>query len=294
MKNKFPKVRGKVRFNEPLARHTTFHVGGPCKVWVEPSSEDELREILRFARSNKRKILVLGMGSNILFRDKGFDGIAIHLGNKHFKKVRFDGTRVTAGAGAELGVLVNAACRKGLGGIEGLVGIPATLGGAIFMNSGYRGNISDCLEKLKLMDKAGGKTRIIRQKDIRFGYRQSNLSRYIILEATLRLKKNKRKMLLKRKRDLLKTKKWEQPFGHFSAGCIFRNPNNKSSAAQYIDMLGLKGKRMGGAEISKQHANFIINLKNAKAEDILRLISFVKTRVKSRFNVNLVPEIIII
>ena len=285
------KIKGKILFNEPLFKHTTFRIGGPCKIWIEPQSECELRKILKFAKSKKKKIFVIGMGSNVLPRDRGFDGIVIHLGGRHFKGVHFRGLKVTAGAGVMLAYLVNLTCKKGLKGIEGLVGIPGTLGGAIFMNSGYVGKISDCLEEIKVMDKDSGNTRTIRKKNLKFGYRQSSLDRYIILEVTLRLRRANKKLLLKRKKELLKIKKDEQPLWGFNAGCIFRNPKGKISAAQYIDMSGFKGKTIHGAKVSPRHANFIINSKNAKATDVLRLMELIKKRVKSHFNVDLTTEI---
>ncbi|UCD55531.1 MAG: UDP-N-acetylmuramate--L-alanine ligase [Candidatus Omnitrophota bacterium] len=289
----FPKIKGKVLFNEPLFKHTTFRVGGPSGIWVEPEDEAALKKILAFAKSKRKQTLIIGKGSNILAEDAGFDGIAIHLGGG-FKNITFSGTKVTAGAGAMLGRLVDLACKKGLKGAEGLVGIPGTVGGAVFMNSGYRQNITDYLREIKVMEKTDGSIRIIKRKNFRFGYRHSNLDRYIILEAQFRLRPGKKEILVKRKKALLEIKKREQPLGHFSAGCVFRNPKGKISAARYIDMSGLKGKRMGNAEVSRTHANFIINLKNAKAGDISRLVGFIRKRVKSEFEVDLVPEIVIL
>jgi UDP-N-acetylmuramate--L-alanine ligase/UDP-N-acetylenolpyruvoylglucosamine reductase len=289
-----PKIKGKTIFNEPLFKHTTFRVGGPSRIWVEAEDESALKEVLLFAKAKRKKTLIIGKGSNILAGEEGFDGIAIHLGGRHFKNITFSGRTVTAGAGAALSRLIDLTCKKGLKGLEGLVGIPGTLGGAVFMNSGYRKNISDYLEKIKVMDKTDGSIRIIKRKDLRFGYRHSNLGGYIILEAEFRLKPDKKEMLLKKKAYLWEMKKKAQPLGWFSAGCVFRNPKGRISAARYIDMSGLKGKRIGAAEVSKRHANFIVNSKNARARDIMRLIDFIKKRVKSKFGVNLVPEIIIL
>lgn len=293
-KSSFPKIKGRILFNEPLSRHTTFRIGGPSRAWVEPSDEGGLKKILKFAASERKKAFAIGMGSNILFGEKGFDGIVIHLGKRAFKNIKSAGRKITAGAGVPLGSLVNAACSAGLSGLEGLVGIPGTLGGAIFMNSGYRGSISDCLEEVRVMDKAGGDTRIIKRKGIKFGYRDSGiLSDFIILGATLSLGKGDRKSLLKKKNILLDAKRNEQPLDSFSAGCVFKNPGGRLSAARYIEMSRLKGKRIGDAEISEKHANFIVNLKRAKRNDVVRLMEIVRKRVKSQFNVELEPEIII-
>ncbi|MCQ9206478.1 MAG: UDP-N-acetylmuramate dehydrogenase [Omnitrophica bacterium] len=291
----FPKIKGRILFDEPLSGHTTFRVGGSCRVWTEPSSEGELLEILRYARTEKKKAFIIGKGSNILFRDKGFGGVLIHLAGAHFKKIKFSGEKVRTGAGAALARVVNMACEKGLSGIEGLVGIPGTVGGAIFMNSSYRGSISDSLEEVKVMDRKTGDMRIIKRKEFIFGYRDTGfLHDYVILEATLKLQKQKKTVLLARKKIFLETKKKEQPIGFFSAGCIFKNPKRAFPAARYIDELRLKGKKIGGAQISEKHANFIVNLKDAKGSDILRLMKLVTRRVKMRFGVKLEPEIKIV
>jgi len=291
MKNIFSKINGKVLFNEPLKGHTTFRIGGPCGVWVEPRGERDLREILKLAKKRKKRTILIGAGSNILPGDAAAGGVVIHLGGKHFKKARFTGRKVKAGAGISLAYLVDLLCKKGLAGMEGLAGIPGTLGGAIFMNAGYKGNISDCLESVRVMDKKSGKTSVLKKKKIKFNYRHSGLDGYIMLEATLALKKADKKKLLKIRNSLLRIKRSEQPMGKACAGCVFKNPANALPAARYIDMLGFKGKRIGGAKVSERHANFIINTRNAKARDVLRLMDTIKERVKSKFGVELVPEI---
>lgn len=295
MKNNiFPEIESTALFNEPLFKHTTFRIGGPCRVWVEVANETDLKKILFFGKATRKKIFIIGTGSNVLVRDRGFKGIVMHLSGKHFTTMDFFGTRVRTGAAVLLSRLVYLVCRNGLAGLEGLAGIPGTVGGAIFMNSSYKQNISDYLEEIKVMDKFNGNIQIIKRKNIERGYRHSNLDRYIILEATFRLISKDKKLLLKKRSEFLNIKKREQPLASFSAGCIFRNPDKRTSAARYIDMLGLKGKRIGDAKISERHANFIVNVKKAKSADVLRLITFIKKCVKSQFNVDLTPEVIII
>jgi UDP-N-acetylmuramate dehydrogenase len=221
------------------------------------------------------------------------DGIVIHLGGRHFKNIRTAGLEVRAGAGASLGSLINLACEKGLKGIEGLVGIPATLGGAISMNACYSGNISDRLESVRVMDVRTGKISVLKKKNIKFSYRHSGFEGYIILEACFKLEKGDKDALLKRKKELIDIKRKKQPLEAMSAGCVFKNPEGGIAAARYIDMIGLKGRRIGGAEISKKHANFIVNRKKATAKDVLGLMDLAKKRVKSHFNIDLEPEVII-
>ena len=285
------KIHGKILLNEPLRRHTTFRTGGPCKIWVEPEDETELRRIVLWAKEIKKKIFVIGTGSNVLARDKGFNGIVLHLGHKNFRKITIHGSKVQVGAGARLDYLINKACKMNLGGIEGLIGIPGTLGGAIYMNATYKGSISDCLEVVRVMEIRKGTICNLKRKDLKVKYRHSGLDDYVILEATLNLQKASQKILLDRKIKFMEMKQKTQPLGLPSAGCVFKNPAGKIAAARYIELLNLKGEKIGDAKVSKKHANFIVNLKNAKANDILRLIRTVKRRVKSRFNIDLALEI---
>ncbi|MBN1353968.1 MAG: UDP-N-acetylmuramate dehydrogenase [Candidatus Omnitrophica bacterium] len=295
MKNKclFPSIKGGVLFNEPLWRHTTFRIGGPASVWTEPADWDSLREILRFAAEKRKKTVVLGGGSNVLFADSGFRGIVIHLCRGDFKKMRFSRREIISGAGVALSSLINACRRKGLTGLEGMTGVPGSLGGAIFMNAGYCGSVSDVLKRVTVMDKKSGRIFCINQKNIKFGYRHSNLGRYIILEAVMRLERGNIKDIESCVKNYIRLKREKQPLGCPSAGCVFKNPEGDIAAAEYIENAGLKGKKAGGAEISKKHANFIINSGNAKAKDVLRLIALVKRRVRKLYKVNLAPEIAI-
>ena len=290
-KETFPKIKGRVIFGEELSKHTTLRAGGPSRVWVEPRDESELRKILEFAKRTKKIFFIIGFGSNTLFRDKEFKGIVIKLG-KGFKSLCFSGSKVTAGAAAALSVLIDTSCKKGIGGMESLAGIPGTVGGAIFMNAGsYGWNISDFLTTIRVMEIATGKITHLRKDDIRFGYRYSGLKKYIILGAEFSLKKRQVQQLVNRKTKFLALKRKHQPLREHSAGCVFKNPGGKKTAAEYIESLGLGGKRFGKAEISKKHANFIVTKIGVKSGDIMRLMDFVKKNVKTHFKVDLVPEI---
>jgi len=287
-------IGGSVLFNERLSKHTTFRIGGPCKVWIEPKNEKELKKILKITSEKKEKILIMGLGSNMLIKDKGFNGAVINLGSKFFKKVRIKGTSVFAGAGVKLASLIERCYEKSLEGLEELVGIPSTVGGAVFMNASYMRTTSDFIKSVRVMNKNDGTIKVLKRKDIKFEYRHSDLDVFIILEVEFSLEKANKKFLLEKKKRLLAHKRITQPIGSFSAGCIFKNPKGEISAAKYIDMLGLKGKKKGKAEISKKHANFIINRKNAKAEDVLHLMDVIKKRVKGKFGKTLIPEVKVI
>lgn len=271
----FPKnlIEGNLKELEALSAHTSFRIGGPAALWVEPNDVKDLKNIVLFAKKNKIRTFVMGGGTNVLASDKGFKGIVIHLGAQSFKKVTIKGTTVKVGAGYNTPGLVRLCCNKGLSGLESLVGIPGTIGGAVYMNAGgwssplYK-NIGDFVFSLKVMDRDGS-IKVLKKENIQFGYRRSSLSDYIIIEATLKLGREDSMALTSRCSKFLKMKKEKQVLDMPSAGCVFKNPKDfQFTTGQIIDTLGLKGSRIGGAEISQKHANFIVNRKGATSEDV--------------------------
>ncbi len=289
-------VRGEIKRNEPLSSHTSFKIGGAADVWFEPVDVKDLKKAVMFAKRNKIPFFVIGNGSNILAKDAGFAGILIHPGADYFKKVRFTGNKIRVGAGFSLPKLVNLACHKGLAGLESLVGIPGMIGGAVYMNAGgwtnpiFR-NIGELVCSLKVMDK-NGNVKILRKDDIKFGYRSSNLERYIILEAVLKLTRGDTDALVSSASGFLKMKREKQVLDTPSAGCVFKNPaDSQFTCGQMIDMLGLKGSACGGAEISPRHANFIVNKSGATCKDVLSLVELVKNKVKESYDIDLEMEI---
>jgi len=289
-------MKGDVKVDEPLARHTSFRIGGPAWVWVEPRDLDDLRKAVNFAREKKMPFCVLGGGTNLLARDEAYRGIVVHLGAEYFKGCIVKKNAIRVGAGYNVGKLVRLACERGLTGLESLIGIPGSVGGALFMNAGGAANpvfknIGDFVVSLKVMD-LRGKERTLRKKEITFGYRQSDLDKYIILEATLRLDKEEPRALNARSAQFLKMKRQKQALDVPSAGCVFKNPDDfQFTCGQMIDMLGLKGIRSGGAEVSTKHANFIVNANNASCQDVLNLIELIKERVRESYHVALELEI---
>jgi len=291
--------RGNIKPQERLDRHTSFRIGGRADIWIEPEDTNELRKVLIFAKDNKIPLFVIGNGSNVLASDDGFRGIVVHLGAPRFKQLKIEGDILRVSAGFSLPKLVKICCDKGLGGAESLVGIPGTVGGAIFMNAGgsanpiYK-NIGDMVRSLKVMDYAG-KIRSLKKDDIRFEYRQSNLDRYIILETTLKLKKSDKALVSSSCVRFLRMKVEKQVLDMPSAGCVFKNPPaSQFTCGQMIDMLGLKGRRIGGAEISAKHANFIVNKDNATCKDVLALAELIKNKIRENYNVPLEMEIKVI
>ena len=288
------KLGGKIIFNEVLARRTSLGIGGKCELWAEPKNENDLKRVLAYAEAAKMKIFVIGNGTNVLAPDGGFKGIVVHLGNKYFKKVSIKKCLVKSGAGISLSELISKTCEKGCGGLEGLSGIPGTLGGAIFMNASYKARISDFLQSVKVMDKKTQRIKSFQKNDFTFNYRASRLGKYVILEASLKLKREHSSKLREQKKRLLEMRKNTQPVWEKSAGCVFKNPKNKFAAGYYIEKARLKGKRIGTASVSGKHANYIVTAKNPSSRDFLKLMNLVKKKVNKKFGIDLKPEIIVI
>jgi UDP-N-acetylmuramate--L-alanine ligase/UDP-N-acetylenolpyruvoylglucosamine reductase len=289
-------IRGDVRSREPLSRRTSLGIGGPADIWVEPRDAADLKRALEFARDRAIPFFVIGNGSNLLAGDGGYRGMMINLGSDAFRRVRIDGTRVRVGAGFGLPKLVRRCCEEGLAGLESLVGIPGTVGGAIRMNAGgysnpvYR-NIGSMVESLKVMD-FEGKVRTLGRDEAGFGYRTSNLNGCVILEAVLKLEKGDSRDLVASSLRFLKMKREKHVLDKPNAGCVFKNPKGfPFTCGQMIDMLKFKGKRLGGAQISEKHANFIVNRSGATCKDVMALIDFVRRKVKQNYDIDLELEV---
>jgi len=297
----FPKnlIKGNLRKLEILSAHTSFGIGGPAALWAEPKDVKDLKKIVLFAKNNKISTFVIGGGTNVLASDKGFNGIIIHLGAPSFKKILIKGTTVKVGAGYATPALVMLSCSKGLSGLESIVGIPGTIGGAVYMNAGgwssplYK-NIGDYVTSLKVMS-YDGSVKTLNKDKVEFGYRKSNLCGYIITEVTLRLGTEDSSVLTSRCSKFLRMKKEKQVLDMPSAGCVFKNPKDfQFTTGQMIDMLGLKGRRVGGAEVSEKHANFIVNRNGATSEDVLKLIDLVSKKAMDSYKIPLELEIKVI
>jgi len=289
-------VKGEVKTEEPLDSHTSLKIGGKASLWFEPSGLEDLKKALAFAAKKNLPTFVIGNGSNILAKDEGFKGMLIRLAARDFKTLEIHGTFMRVGAGFSLPKLVMTCCDKGLAGLESLVGIPGTVGGAIYMNAGgwtnpiFR-NIGEAVQSLKVISPRG-KVRTLKKADLKFGYRHSNLRSYIIVEALLRLKDGDRSALMSSCSKFLKMKREKQVLDIPSAGCVFKNPpGSQFTCGQMIDTLGLKGKRIGDAEISAKHANFILNRGGATSKDMLALIELVKDKVKESYDIDLELEV---
>jgi UDP-N-acetylmuramate dehydrogenase len=279
-----------VRPDEPLAPHTWFRLGGPAEYFAEPRNVEELASLIKRCQEEGLTVRLLGGGSNILVRDEGVPGVVIRLADAGFAEVEIRGRRVTAGGGVKLGHVISMAVGKGLAGLEPLVGIPGTIGGALHGNAGSRGgDLGQWVRKATVMARSGEIFERQREELV-FAYRHSSLDELVILSAEFELDPDDPEQLTKRMQKQWIVKKAAQPLGHQSAGCIFKNPRGMS-AGMLIDQAGLKGTRVGGAEVSDRHANFIIAESGATPQDVLRLIELVRSRVADRLGVELELEI---
>ncbi len=283
-------VAGGVRAREPMARHTTFHIGGEARYLITCDSVSDLSGALRVLSLADLEWVVLGRGSNVLVSDAGYDGAVVVLG-KDFRKHSVDGDHLQAGGGALLGALVQDAYSKGLSGLEFAVGIPGTLGGALAMNAGDRDRwIGSIVESVTLFDPEHGLVGA-RGHEIGWSYRRSGLrERGIIVEALLRVAEADRDTIRRAMDGSLRRRRRTQPVGASCAGSIFVNPPG-DSAGRLVESVGLKGRRIGGAVISELHANFIVNEGDARAEDVVALIRLVMSTVRDRYGIELKPEI---
>ena len=277
--------------NEPLKKHTTFGVGGNANFIIFPKNNEDLIKIIQYAHNKEYDIFFLGSGSNVLASDNGYNGIVITL-KKALNKITFNEKDIYIQAGAMLGTMVRIALSKGYKGFESLVGVPGTVGGALIMNAGAHGTeISELLISSRTISK-NGEIKTYLKKDINFTYRNSTFPKdEILLDAKFKIQKGNKCNILKRKEKVSIKRKESQPLKYRSAGSIFKNPDSNPAAGYLIDKVGLKGLRIGDAEISKKHANFIINHGNAKSEQIYKLINIMKNKVNQEFNIKLELEV---
>ncbi len=289
------------RCQVPLGPLTWYGVGGPARVLARPSSVQQLSQLAAGCREEGIPIYVLGSGANLLVADTGVDGIVVQLTDPAFRQLHIAGATVTVGAGFDLARLVIATARAGLGGLEALAGIPATVGGAIRMNAGGAyGDIGSRVQRVQVMDAAGHLYHRDRD-DLVFSYRRSNIVARFILEAELELEREDAEELRRRVKKVFFYKKNTQPLAGRSAGCAFKNlmqlpdeaaPDTPLAAGKLIEMAGLKGHRIGGAQVSPRHANFLLALDGCTAADLEALLTHIEQTVLDRFNVRLEREII--
>lgn len=281
-------LKGTVRFNAPLKEYTSFRIGGPADVLVEPADVENLIRLVRQARAQKLPIFVLG-GTNLLVRDKGIRGVVASL--EKLRTIRAEpGSVLYAEGGVGMPTLIGYAIRRSLAGLEWAAGIPGTVAGCVVMNAGTRlGEMKDSVKAVRIVTPTGALIDCPAD-EIEFSYRRAKLPAGIVVGVWLQLKPGVRSDLEKVVKDYLRYRRDTQPLTLPSAGCVFKNPPN-DSAGRVVEAVGLKGVRIGGAEVSNKHANFIVNRGGASAKEVLTLIKKVKGQVFRKTGVKLELEL---
>lgn len=274
------------RRNEPLSRYSTFQIGGPAQIFQEVQTVEECQELMRYCSLHKLPFFVLGKGSNTLFDDRGFAGLVI-LNKISFCKV--EGVGVHVGAGYSFSLLGTQTAKLGLSGLEFASGIPGTVGGAVYMNAGANGGETvDTLRSVEFVDEEGILLHLSKD-ELEFSYRHSSFQKRKGMIVGARFELTAKEEARAHQLGLLGYRMKTQPYQDPSIGCVFRNPE-KYSAGALIEQAGLKGKRIGGAEVSLMHGNFIVNRDNATAQDVLELAKLVQSQVKAHHGIDLELE----
>ncbi|MCC7409897.1 MAG: UDP-N-acetylmuramate dehydrogenase [Phycisphaeraceae bacterium] len=299
------------QLDAPLAPLTWYGVGGPAAVLAHPSSLQQLGALCARCQDASVPTYILGSGANLLVADAGVEGVVVQLDDPNFRQLTIDGNLVTVGAGYDLAKLVLETSKQGLAGLQCLAGIPASLGGAVRMNAGGAfGEIGRCVKRLQVID-AAGQIYYRDRDDLLFSYRGSNIVAKAILQIELDLTPDDPDDLMRQVKEIFLYKKTTQPLSGHSAGCAFKNPlapadnlppalsklppprDGRYSAGMLIDRAGLKGYRIGGAEISEQHANFVVTHPDAAAADVLAVIRHAQAIVHDRFGIALETEVVL-
>jgi UDP-N-acetylmuramate dehydrogenase len=293
--------KGEILKNEPLARHTSFGIGGPADFLAYPIDRDDLVRLLREIRKRGLKYFIIGSGTNLLVRDKGFRGMVLCLKRmtsirilREYRSIGGAFAAVSAEAGALLARLLSFSVDEGLTGLEFSAGIPGTVGGAVCMNAGTAaGEMGDIVDSVTLLTPDGAL--VTRSRDeMGFGYRTSSVPEgNLVLDASVVLRREDKDRIAARVKELVDGRKKRQPAGLPNAGSMFKNPQEES-AGRLIEQAGLKGKTIGGAQVSEKHANFIVNRGKATAADVLALMEIIRQAVLDMHGVRLEPEIKII
>ena len=279
-----------VRQAEPLAMHTWLQLGGPAEYFAEPENPDQLIELVRRSQEEGLEVRLLGHGSNVLVRDEGVPGVVVKLSAPAFCKIEIAGRRITAGGGATLGRVVTTAVHRGLAGLETLIGIPGTLGGALHGNAGSHGGDTGQWAVGATVITAGGEVFERSRDDLVFGYRQSSLDELVILEAVSNWKKTIPANWPGACKNNGSSRRPPSRWVISAPAACSRIPRG-ASAGDLIEQAGLKGTRIGGAVVSERHANFIIAEPESTSQDVLRLIDLIRSQVRDRLGIDLELEI---
>ncbi len=291
------RIRGQVREGEALARYSTYRIGGPATV-VHPAGSEDVGAALRMAHEAGIPWFIVGLGSNILLPDEGLDALVIRMG-KGMDGLRQDGERWTVGAGLPAPLAARRTATAGFAGLHIFVGVPGTAGGGVYMNAGcHGGDWAEVVESVTVVD-ATGRDTVLCRAEVPFTYRRSGLDGRVVVEATVRLREEEQHQLDEQIAEMFEWRQRGTPFNQPCCGSVFKNPSGPSwkreggprTAGQLVEAAGLKGHRIGGAEVSPMHANYFVNTGNASAADVQALIAHAQRTVEERFGVRLEPEV---
>lgn len=281
-----------VKYDEPLKNHTTFKIGGNCKIFVEPKSVDNIIEILKICKDNNLKFFIIGNGSNLLVSDNGYDGVIIKL-KENFSNIYLNDGYVVSQSGATLSEVFKFSMNNSLTGFEFASGIPGTIGGAVYMNAGaYGSEMKDVVSEVEVLDIDTLEQIVLKTEDLHFDYRKSIVQEknYIVTKVKLKLSVGDINEIKAVYLDLKEKRNSKQPLEFGSAGSTFKRPQG-NFASKLIEDSGLKGYSVNDAIVSKKHSGFIVNVGNATCSDVLELVDYVKKTVYEKYNVKLEMEV---
>lgn len=281
----------KVRANEPMEKHTTFKIGGPADVMVLPGTIADIKTTVAYCKQNKYPLFIFGLGSNLIVRDRGIRGVVLKIGN-NLKDISVSGHEIYAQAGIRLSELARKAADHSLSGLEFAEGIPGSLGGAVVMNAGaYGGEMKDVVVETETIS-CSGSEKVFPRATMDFSYRHSIFQQndYIIIAVKMKLKYGARPDILSNMQEYAHSRREKQPLEYPSAGSVFRRPDG-FYVGPMVEKMGLKGYSIGGAQVSRKHAGFIINTGHATASEVLELIEYIQKAAREQFGVDLQTEI---
>ncbi len=279
-------------WDEPMEKHTTFRVGGAAQVLIQVTDEQQLQELISYFGKVSQEYFILGKGSNLLVSDLGYDGVVLDM-SKYFTQVRVEGNCIIAQAGASLPQVAVLAANHGLSGLEFAAGIPGTIGGAVVMNAGaYDGEMKQVVKSVTVLNQDGEEMELDNQT-MEFGYRSSIIKNrpFLVKEVVFELCPGDKEAILAKGAEFNQRRREKQPLEYPSAGSTFKRPEGYFAGKLIMDA-GLRGYRIGGAQVSEKHCGFVINVGNATAADIYDLMDEVSEKVKQQFGVRLEPEVV--
>lgn len=283
--------KSRILYNEPMKKHTTFRIGGPAKIFVRPETTEEIKNLIAYCKEQNMEYFLLGNGSNLLVSDAGFDGMVIQI-FRNFSEIHIEGNVIEAQSGALLSAIAGKAAAGGLGGMEFAAGIPGTAGGAVFMNAGaYGGEMKQIIRKVEVLDK-DGQVQILSVDQLELGYRTSIIKKkgYVVLRVWLLLEEKPESEIREKMEELKQARISKQPLEYPSAGSTFKRPEGYFAGKLIMDA-GLRGFRVGDAQIAEKHCGFVINRGNASAAEVLELVEKVQAKIKEENGVTLEMEV---